>query len=80
MDMSDTKEAQPLAAGEQAILKKLSIGPIDLRWGRNGWVPERLPKGARREDFDRICERHDLVKIELGQLVALANTLGEANE
>lgn len=61
----------PLSEGEQAILRRLERGPLDLYWGRNGWVPERLPRASKRADFDRLCKHCPaLVKIELGRLVA----------
>lgn len=71
MDHTNSAETIPLSTGEQVILSRLTKGPIHLRWGRNGWVPEGLPKAAKRKDFDSICKRHDLVKIELAQLLAV---------
>lgn len=63
-----------LSDGEKAILKRLQNKPIDLRWGKNGWVPDALPKSARRSDFDSLCERREnLVKIVCAQLI-LADT------
>lgn len=58
----------PLSDGEKAILKRLEAQPIGVYWGRNGWVPERLPNPARRKDFDSLRSRN-LVQIELGHLV-----------
>lgn len=70
----------PLSPGEQAILVALASKPLELHWGRNGWVPERLPKPARRGDFDSLRERRELVKIELGQLIALPSTNIETSQ
>ena len=62
-----------LTAGELAILRRLEKKPIDLRYGRNDWVPESLPRPAKRADFDRILKRNPpVVRISLGRLV-LAN-------
>lgn len=57
-----------LSGGEQAILLYLERKPLELHWGRNGWVPDRLPKPAKRADFDRICKRK-LVEVRSARLV-----------
>lgn len=60
----------PLTEGERAILKRLERKPIQLYWGRNGWVPDSLPKAARRKDFDSLRLRQPaLVVIKLAQLI-----------
>lgn len=58
-----------LTAGEMAIIKRLRKKPIELYWGRNGWIPDGLPKPARRADFDRIIKRDEnIVQISIAQL------------
>lgn len=60
----------PLSDGERAILKRLESKPIELYWGRNGWIPDGLPKAAKRKDFDNLYRRFpSLVKIEMAKLV-----------
>jgi hypothetical protein len=67
-----------LTEGEKAILKRLERSPIELYWGRSGWVPESLPKAARRKDFDSLCSRRpELVQVEMAKLL-LANEPSEA--
>lgn len=68
MSASDTAPA--LTDGEKAILKRLETKPIELYWGRNGWVPEGLPKAAKRKDFDSLCSRRpELVEVEMARLI-----------
>jgi hypothetical protein len=71
--MNDAVVTDDLSEGEQAILRRLAKKPIDLYYGRNGWVPDGLPRPAKRADFDSICKREpELVKIKMAQLM-LAN-------
>lgn len=59
-----------LSDGEKAILRRLEKKPIELYWGRNGWVPDGLPKPAKRADFDGICNRSPaLVEVKCARLV-----------
>lgn len=44
--------------------------PIELYWGRSGWVPCTLPKTSKRADFDSLLNR-GVVEVRLGQLVRL---------
>lgn len=68
--MSTSDTAPALTDGEKAILKRLETKPIELYWGRNGWVPEGLPKAAKRKDFDSLCSRQpELVEVEMAQLI-----------
>lgn len=66
--MNQNQTQTLISEGEQAILKRLTKGPIPLRWGRSGWVADQLPRKAKRADFDALCKRHDQVFIEMGQL------------
>lgn len=62
----------PLTEGEKALLKRLGRKPIMLYWGRNGWVPDSMPKGAKRADFDALRMRQPgLVDIQLAQLILI---------
>ena len=70
----DDIEPVDLSDGEKAILRRLKKQPIELYWGRNGWVPDRLPKPAKRADFDRICKRA-VVEIKLARLVLTTDTI-----
>lgn len=63
--MAGTK---PLTDGETAILARLDKGPLDLYWGRSGWVPCALPRRAKRVDFDSLIKR-GFVKVAAAQLV-----------
>jgi hypothetical protein len=75
MSASDTAAA--LTEGEKAILKRLEKKPLELYWGRNGWVPEGMPKAAKRKDFDSLCSRRPaLVEVVMGRLI-LVNTSGD---
>tara|TARA_R110002124_G_scaffold128157_9_gene288604 strand:+ start:12008 stop:12235 length:228 start_codon:yes stop_codon:yes gene_type:complete len=69
-----TLEIDSITDGELAILRRLENRPIELRWGRSGWVPEGLPKPAKRADFDRICKRvPSLVEIKLAKLTIVTS-------
>jgi len=62
--------APELSQGERAILKRLARQPIEFYWGRNGWVPNRLPRAAKRKDLDSLLKRQPaLVKVHLGNLI-----------
>lgn len=64
-----------LSDGESAILRRLEKKPIELYWGRSGWVPDSLPRPAKRADFDRICKRSPaMVKIRQAMLVLATAT------
>lgn len=68
--MSTSDIAPALTDGEKAILKRLEKKPIDLYWGRNGWVPEGMPKTAKRKDFDSLCSRRpELVEVVMARLI-----------
>ena len=68
--MSACDTAPALTDGEKAILKRLESKPLELYWGRNGWVPEGMPKAARRKDFDSLCNRRPaLVQVEMARLI-----------
>lgn len=55
--MESNKDSSEFTDGERAILKLLGRRPIELYWGRNGWVPQGLPKSAKRKDFDALLGR-----------------------
>jgi hypothetical protein len=75
---SQSDAAPVLTEGEKAILKRLESKPLGMYWGRNGWVPEGLPKAAKRKDFDSLCSRRPaLVEVELGQLILVAASSNE---
>lgn len=70
--MTDPAVPDDLSEGEKAILRRLAKKPIDIYYGKSGWVADRLPKPARRADFDKILHRTpSLVDIKLGQLVLI---------
>ena len=56
--MPKIEQPLELTDGEKAILKRLGKAPLGLRWGRNGWCAEYLPKPAKRSDFDSLCKRN----------------------
>lgn len=47
--MSNPAVPDDLSDGEKAILRRLEKTPIELYWGRNGWVPaeQRIVPGNR---------------------------------
>lgn len=68
--MSGRDTAPELTDGEKAILKRLERKPLELYWGRNGWVPEGMPKAAKRKDFDSLRLRYPaLVEVKLAKLI-----------
>ena len=73
--MNNPSVLAELSDGEKAILRRLEKRPIELYWGRGGWVPEGLPKPAKRADFDRICNRNPaMVEVKLAKLVLASDT------
>jgi len=73
--MEAIKESSEFTDGERAILKLLGRRPIELYWGRNGWVPEGLPKAAKRKDFDALLGRQpEVVRIESARMFLVCRT------
>lgn len=67
--MPNVEQQLDLTDGEKAILKRLGKAPLALRWGRNGWCADYLPKPAKRADFDSLCKRNPpLVDIQAALL------------
>lgn len=67
--MTNQENSPDLSDGERAILKRLAKAPLALRWGRNGWCADYLPKPAKRADFDSLCTRRpSLVEIHTASL------------
>ena len=73
--MESNKDSSEFTDGERAILKLLGRRPIELYWGRNGWVPQGLPKAAKRKDFDALLGRQqEVVRIEAARMILVCNT------
>lgn len=58
-----------MSEGEFKLIERLERAPLPLIYKRDGWAPERYPRGVSKQDFKRLLQRsQSLVKIELGIL------------
>ncbi len=57
-----------LGCGALKLLARIQRNPIELRYGRSRWVPNYLPVGTTRADFDELMKTN-LVKIDMGRLL-----------
>lgn len=56
-DSGSVPAEQAETEGERRILAWLATRKISVYYGRNGWTPNALPRGARRADFDAVIKK-----------------------
>lgn len=60
---------QDMSDGEFKLIERLERAPLPLVFKRDGWAPERFPRGVNKDDLKRLLARDPaLVKIELATL------------